>query len=645
MSSNNFSDSFSNGLPAGVSNVARDSGGRLLGWMENGFLVTVVRDPSTNKPAQVVAQRGGYAGRRLVMGINWSVNGLAGTTGDIIPTVLRSELLGEGLSSVSGGGALTPMIAADQVQRGTFYKGSRGRQICIWPSITASGGTVGLVADVPSFADGATQSIEVTQNAAVSTGQAAVAVANYTPTANGGANAPNIGIWIKNSGARPLDFRVRLWNVGTTRSIVYQGAARASGAWEFYAIPSKGTTIATWTFPTDAVSAVRVEQFDAGPNGAWQAGEKLRFGPVYADCKARPRFMLTFDDVPSNVYRPYALTSTSPVSGRSAKDMLDFYGFRGTVYLSKKVFANSSTGATAADVNALLQDGWAVGHHSASHPVNLPGAGLRLLGPYGFNLSRLASNGVADCRVTATATGTNIFTCEGTHNLALSSKIQFTTAAPTGFSTGTTYWIIPVAGTTFKVALTESDAYAGTAIAVGTAWTGTAEWQWPGSTNDDTAIYNDIVAGDAWVTAQGISGHSPYFALPQGGWDYYVMSAIARIPTIRHTRGVASVGVTCRSLQIGRCTGGTVSNSPYLAPGWPEQPDAITTEGGANLAQAQAYVDECITYGYTGANYHHDCSANADILDGLLSYLKTKSDAGLIDVVTVWDELNLTRLW
>ena len=34
-----------------------------------------------------------------------------------------------------------------------------------------------------------------------------------------------------------------------------------------------------------------------------------------------------------------------------------------------------------------------------------------------------------------------------------------------------------------------------------------------------------------------------------------------------------------------------------------------------------------------------------DVLDGLLSYLKTKSDAGLIDVVTVWDLFEETRLW
>lgn len=117
MSSNNFSDSFANGLPAGVSNVARDASGRLLGWMENGFLVTVVRDASTSKPVQVVAQRGGYAGRRLVMGINWSGSVLSGTTGDVIPTVLRGELLGEGQSSVSG--ALLP-VRTTKVRVATF---------------------------------------------------------------------------------------------------------------------------------------------------------------------------------------------------------------------------------------------------------------------------------------------------------------------------------------------------------------------------------------------------------------------------------------------------------------------------------------------------------------------------------------------
>lgn len=63
MPTNTFADSFEAGSPNGVSNIARDSSGRLLSWYENGYICTVARDPSTGLPASLTASKGaGLAG-------------------------------------------------------------------------------------------------------------------------------------------------------------------------------------------------------------------------------------------------------------------------------------------------------------------------------------------------------------------------------------------------------------------------------------------------------------------------------------------------------------------------------------------------------------------------------------------------------
>ena len=525
--------------------------------------------------------------------------------------------------------------------RGPGYKGSMGRQVATWSafSVAAQGNATLITTDLPPQPDNATKSVRLVRNASpASAGECAVALSAYTPVAS--SIYPSVGIWVKNPGTRVLDFRVRFWGTGgTPRSISYGGSVRPGRGWQFMTLSGKANVAGNWVIGTDVINAVRVEQpsgASVGPNGEWVAGDELIFGAVYADIKARPRFMLTFDDVPADVYRPYALSASAPVSGRSAKQMLDYYGFKGTVYVVPALVGGASTNVRVDEIQELLAAGWAIGSHSTTHPIDATGAGLRLLGPYGYQRSLAVGNLTADCRVTSTTAATDVFTCEANHNMSVGSKLEFVNTAPTGFSTGATYYVTAPSGTTFKLATTPGNANAGTAIDVPSNWTGTAEWRWPGSAPDDSAIYADIKGGIDGLTALGFKGHELFFALPQGGWDHYVRSAVERLG-IRHTRGISSTAANHRSIHIGYPTGGTVSSSPFWAPGWPEQADAISTDQSFSLAQATAFVDECITYGYTGANYHHSSEDSSDILDGLLAYLKTKSDAGLIDVMTVWD--------
>lgn len=536
-----------------------------------------------------------------------------------------------------------PSLVADGL--GAGKGGTMGRQVATWGSfsVAAQGNATLITTDFPPQPDNATNTVRIVRNASpTSAGECAVALSAYTPVST--TAYPSVGIWVKNPGNRVLDFRVRFWNVGGTRSVSYGGSVCANSGWKFMTLSPKSTVAGNWTIGTDAVGSVRVEQTDIGPNGAWVDGDELRFGAVYADVKARPRFMLTFDDVPANVIRPYPISASAPVSGRSAKQMLDYFGFKGTVYVVPDLMDKSATLVTTAEVQSLLTAGWAIGSHSATHPIDATGAGLRLLGPYGYQRSRLAGNLTADCRITSATASTDTFTCEASHNMSVGSKLEFVNVAPTGFQVGVTYYVTAPSGANLKLASTPANANAGTAIDIPSDWTGTAEWRWPGSAPNDSAIYADIKAGIDGLTAKGIRGHEIFLALPQGGWDHFVRSAVERLG-IRHTRGISSTSANHRSIHMGYPTGGTVSSSPYWAPGWPEQADAISTDQSFNLSQATAYVDEVIANGYTGANYHHSVSDSPDVLHGLLAYLKTKVDAGLIDVVTVWDLFDITRLW
>lgn len=569
------------------------------------------------------------------------------------PSGLIDPVTGEAVVDTSAvhQSARLSSVAPDGLTAGR--KGSMGRQVATWSAfyVAAQGNATLISTDLPPQPDNATNSVRLVRNASpVSAGECAVALSAYTPVAS--SIFPSVGVWIKNPGTRVLDFRVRFWNVGGTRSVSYGGSIRPGRGWQFMTLSGKATVAGNWTIGTDAIGSVRVEQTDAGPNGAWVAGDELLFGAVYADVKARPRFMLTFDDVPSNAIRPYPLSASAPASGRSAKQMLDYYGFRGTVYVTSTLVGGTPTNITASEIQSLIDAGWAMGSHSTTHPIDATGAGLRLLGPYGYNRSRASRAGNAaeaatmlDCRVISATTGTNVLTCENNHSMSVGSKFTFVDTAPTGFQTGVTYYVTAPSGATLKLASTPGNANSGTAIAVPSNWTGLAEWRWPGSAPDDSAIYADIKGGIDGLTALGLRGHELFHALPQGGWDHYVRSAVERLGIIRHTRGISSTAANHRSIHIGYPTGGSCSSTPFLAPGWPEQADAISTDQSFTLPQAMAYVDECIANGYTGANYHHSVTDSPDVLDGLLSYLKTKSDAGLIDVVTVWDLFEETRLW
>lgn len=558
------------------------------------------------------------------------------------------------VTAISAGSVVSTMVSVDQTgsaaqaivsaaskPRGLRgLKASMGRQICVWPSLTAVNGDVTLVDYAFPVPDGATKSVRLGYSAVAggSNAHAPVAFSAYTPATG---TFPALGVWIYNPTSRALDFRLRLWNEAFNRSIVYGGSAAPGEG--FYTLSSLATVLTTWTFPTDKIAAVRVEQPTGGtllPNssGEWSPGEYLVFGPTYADIKGRAAVLITFDDVPDTLTEPYPQSASVPPSGRSALEMLTYFGLKGNVFLSSKVFGKG--GAKPEHIRKVQDAGWTVGSHTRSHPVNAAGDGLRLLGPMGWNYSRAAGNGRNDCRVISTGASTDTLTCEGNHSLSVGSKIEFTTGAPTGLAVGVTYWPFATSGATMKLATTEANANAGIAIDLPSDWTGTVEFRFAGSAPDISAIRADIRGGIDDITAAGITGHERYFALPQGGWDRYVREA-CEAEGVKVVRGTASPAVTHRPLYVGpgvscRPTGGTASGSPNCPPGWPHIAHSVSVDGGAwSLAQALAFNTALCDNGWVGSLYHHSTADNAAELHAYLADVAAKRDGGLLEVPTL----------
>lgn len=344
---------------------------------------------------------------------------------------------------------------------------------------------------------------------------------------------------------------------------------------------------------------------------------------------------------------------------RSAQELVESYGFRGTIFVVGSWIGTTGrygyvsvggTFLTAAEIQAMWAEGWSVGSHSNTHPSNGESAGLRLLGPYGYYLSNtfdnLSAQYIANWSITsgngrrratsATQASPTVVTFENAHQFTLNQPIVWTDVAPTGFSLGVTYYVRTMPSSTTATFATDQGTLATAVNNTTGAWSGTANYRWPGSAPDDSAIYADIVAGVNAVAALGIPTGGTFFALPQGSADEYVRSAAIRAQ-LKWVRGVSgSGGTNAKTIPIGLPSGqGLYNTGGMYSGGWLAQPDALQTDGSNTIAQNQTYVDDLITQGACGCNYHHVFSTSNQVaLDRLCSYLRTKVDAGSIDVLT-----------
>lgn len=644
---------------------------------------------------------------------------------------------------------LGPIGASSQVVPGRRFRGTYGRKVASWGALQNSAGTAALVTgDLPTFSDNATYALKLTRNTTASFGQQNPIDGSqgYLPT--GTSPGFSMGVWVKNPNGRSLNFELKVYNAAANKTMSWNCCADSNnGQWTFLTCsPSQQINGSSWTLGTDIITYVRITQVDSGAEGAWLPGEYLLFSNVYADVRARPRFMLQFDDGRSSQRNPIAssiqsgsayvsssltnvfttnaahglvigapirFTDTAPTSlsvgttyyvatvpttttftlatdqftlastaastgfsgtanwvyagsqERSAQGIVESYGFRGCLFIVPAWLGTSglygygggtNTFMSVSDVQAMWAAGWSVGSHSTTHPSNNENAGLRLLGPYGYYLSNTVDNlparyvsawslGASNRRrVTAgTQASPSAFTTENAHQFLVNSPIVFTDVAPTGCTLGVTYYIRSTPTTTTFTLATDQGTLTSAVNNTTGAWSGTANYRWPGSSNDDSAIYADIMSGISGIAALGIPTGSKFFALPQGAADEYVRSACQRAG-LSWIRGVSATSATnAHSIPVGMPTGGgltsLINNNPG---GWIAQIDSVQTDGATpTFATIKTYADDTITQGACGCCYHHDITtANLPQLDQLCAYLRNRVDAGALDVLTL-DELAL----
>lgn len=638
------------------------------------------------------------------------------------------------------------------IARGAYYPkttrlGTYGRKIANWSALQGSAGTAEALTttDLPPRTT-STKVLKLTHNATPSYGQQNPIDGSqpYMPT--GDANGYfNVGVWVKNPQNRTMNFELRVYNAAQSNLLLFNCAVEPAAlfpetnGWVFLTVSHAQRSASGWVYKTDSIAYVRVTQKTSGPEGNWASGEYLLIGDVYADVKARPRLMFTFDDgfksqrhpsgaaggsagssyvvststntlttnaahnlrvsdrirfvsgpptslslwttyyvktVPTSttftLTTDEALTTDATTTGyssgtaewvyagsqaRSMQEMVEEHGFRGSVFVVGKWLGTSGKWGylsgtrefmSAGDVVDMYNEGWTVGNHSWEHPSNNDSGGLRLLGPYGYYLSNLYDNMPAQYltnwslntttgrrRVTGgTQASPSVFTTENAHLFLINQPIEFTDVAPTGCSLGVTYYVATIPSSTTFTLATDPGTLTSTVNNTTGAWSGTANYKYPGSRPDDSAIYNDIVRNAEYLASIGIPTGHDFFALPQGSADEYVRSACIRAG-IKWVRGV-STHATSHTVPVGSPTGGNLTSVQNFAGGWIKQLDAIALDGGYTLAQLGTYITDVVSMGYSGCCYHHELTAQyRSTLEYALRKAKENVDAGALDVLTV----------
>ncbi|MFL6673099.1 MAG: hypothetical protein ACJ8LG_07395 [Massilia sp.] len=644
--------------------------------------------------------------------------------------VLISGMLAPLLGACSGGGSDEVPGRLPQLPD----QGNYGTRIADWRQLQQAGGdAVLLTMEKPLAVAGPNGPLRLAQGPAGAFGQQDQVAGGQTFMPKGAADGLTVGLWARNPGTRTLNFTLRLLNAAGTHGVYWNCAVDPGKDWIFLTLSPTQQVSNGWVAAEDGIAAVRIAQQDDMAEGAWQAGEYLLFGNVYADVGARPLFLITFDDgVATQRYpgskplisdRAYvtssranvfatnarhllivgapiafndaaptglsvgttywiqtvpdptsftlasdaALTSTVTSDGftgaamyryagtalRSGQQIVESYGFKGNLFLvpswlgTRGVYGygkGPNAFMSADDARAMSAEGWSIGSHSNTHPASRDGAGLRLLGPYGYFLSNPVDNlpveYVSAWRVDASSRrravaadpGTNIVTFENPHNFLVNMPIVFTDPAPGGLVPGVRYFCQSTPDLSSATFATDQGTLNDTAL-ISSAWRGLADYRHAGAVNDDSAIFQDIMDGIAGLAALGLPTGTRFFALPQGSADTYVRSACIRAK-LQWIRGASSHAHT---IPVGRPSGGGLSGIANTPGGWLAQPDCIQSDAvKPSIIEIRTYIDATIAQGACGCSYHHDVGRpTLPNLDNLCAYLRSKADAQLIDVVTL----------
>jgi hypothetical protein len=317
---------------------------------------------------------------------------------------------------------------------------------------------------------------------------------------------------------------------------------KADGVWHFYVIHSAAFgTSGTFTIGTTQFNAVRFFENGGGTTRpACNAADKAQFGPVYLTPRGKAFAFVRFDDGTADQYTPRITLSTPyvgnsgvtipsgvPLSGLS---IVQAFGLKATCYVLTSCVGKAGNFMTLAQLLELQNTyGWCIAFQSAANPLDLNNAGLRLLGPYGYDLKTNVYTSIASVDTSAntitTTAAHKITRVTGTAGVQGYPVEVYGTNLPAPLQTGTKYWLRETTTTAFQLHPTEADANANTnAIDLTTTGTvGNFDYRYWGSANDGTAIAADFTAGQAQMQAWGLSGWRHY-APNQGAYDTYTFN-------------------------------------------------------------------------------------------------------------------------
>jgi hypothetical protein len=370
----------------------------------------------------------------------------------------------------------------------------------------------------------------------------------------------------------------------------------------------------SWT--SDPVQAFKVRVIPVTGESATVYLHSITLRP-----RRRPMWVIGFDDNRKSVVNPSASITLRGVAGTySGKQILDAYGFKGTLYIVGSLVDDGSN-MSSADIVSLAAAGWDVQAQCYYNPVGDGQHGSRLLGPFGHASRAVASVDTAANTIAASAA--HLMPTAGTYEYPIKFR---GTSLPNPLQADVLYYARQTSATAFSVHPTAAQSMAGTG-AIDLTTTGTPanfSFYYGLSTNDETAILADYQAVNALIRGMGLL-RPRHVAYNQGGVDTWVQAAAIRA-----------------GYETGRSTENATPTAFVPDPAeWSVQQfvplnNIYQIEGGIPAATIQGYVDAVIARGGIGGSYtHYVDTTNGQDLANLCDYLWRKQNAGEIDVVTV----------
>jgi hypothetical protein len=471
---------------------------------------------------------------------------------------------------------------------------------------------------------------------------------------------------------------VKILFAASTADFVNFGQAtvcvRADGRWRLHTLnPDQiGVGAGSWTKATP-VARYRFREGDAGTatnRSQMASGDVYFVGPIRANPRQKAIGLVRFDDGLSNLFTAKAVNVAATFTGQSGvvipagstysmSDIVAAFGLVGNAYVLTDLIGTAGF-ETVAGLKSLQAMGWDVCFQSAANPVGGIGAGVRLLGPYGYDL-------VAPGRITAVNTVNGQCTTSGTENgIGGTSNGQYFpvtaigTNLPTELVAGQTYWLFRVSGTVFTIHSQSIGSLDGVTGKIIPSSAGTlANWgfRYLGAANDHTAIQAEFQRGYDWLVSNGFGSGAEHYAPNQGAWDIHVERAfysVGKFKTVSMTGFTNAVGACVPVFEpvANHATANDIvsANFKTLHAPWLNLSYAFQTDVAVSATEAvvRARVRAAVANGWVITNFHHGQSFTT-VLDMLWYFdeLKLWKDRGLIDVLKVsdaWARINAARV-